>query len=54
MFKLAPCWIPAYDFAGMRDTWAAGPPSSAISMAIVIIPNLAGMFNENRTFLRKK
>jgi hypothetical protein len=30
------------------------PPSSATSVAIVIIPNLGGMFNENRTFLTKK
>jgi hypothetical protein len=33
--------------------WAAGPPSSALFRAIVIIPNSAGMFNENRTFLIK-
>jgi len=42
-------------------SWAAGPPSSALSpqlgrgklLAICIIPNSAGMFNENITFLKK-
>ena len=32
---------------------ATCPPSTAISMAIIIIPNLGGMFNKNRTFLGK-
>jgi hypothetical protein len=32
-------------------SWAAGPPSSALFRAIIIIPNLAGMFNENLTIL---
>ena len=29
------------------------PPSSAISMAFIIIPNLGGMFNKIRTFFAK-
>jgi hypothetical protein len=30
---------------------SCGAPLSATSVTIVIIPNPAGMFNENRTFL---
>ncbi len=33
-------------------SWAAGPPSSAISMAVCIIQNFPYMFNENLTFLQ--
>ncbi len=33
---------------------SCGAPLSAISMAIVIIPNSARMFNKNLTFLKKK
>jgi hypothetical protein len=36
------------------DTKTCGSPLSATSVAIVIIPNSAGMFNANRTFLIKK
>jgi hypothetical protein len=36
----------------VRDE-TCGTPLSAISMAIVIIPNLAGMFNENKTFFKQ-
>ena len=32
-------------------SWAAGPPSSAISMAVSIIADMAGMFNEKQTLL---
>jgi len=32
---------------------ATCPPSSATSMAIVIIPNMAEMFNENITIFKK-
>jgi hypothetical protein len=35
------------------NAWATCPPSTATSVAIVIIQNLTGMFNENLTFLRK-
>jgi len=43
-----PCWA----FRGRLALLVRGSALSAIAMAIVIIPNLAEMFNENRTFLK--
>ena len=41
-------------FCVSADTKTCGSPLSATSVAIVIIPNLVGMFNENRAFFVKK
>jgi len=46
------CPAPNYGIS-LFGAGLCGSPLSAISMAIVIIPNYAGMFNENRTFFGK-
>ena len=53
MFKNLSFFGKYWLFRVSADTQACGAPLSATSVAIVIIPNLAGMFNEKTTFFKK-